>query len=221
MPSTLKFKDENGVWQGVDVIKGEPGYTPVKGVDYFTEADVQEIAETAAGMVEVSGGDDSDAYETAADVLLASGVIASGAAVDTKTYTGVTMRDLQAYRRFVFVWDGASNVGLTNTYLGFDDATFRKQIARFGGGGAKFFYKWVNSERTLLEIYGAGEGNSSLIDANVVVTQIPASLGDCCFYSGGCALFDLSSIAPDTELRIHITNVSTIDYNWYIKGLTV
>lgn len=34
---------------------GEPGKTPVKGVDYFTEADKQEIAEQAAGMVELDG----------------------------------------------------------------------------------------------------------------------------------------------------------------------
>lgn len=32
------------------------GKTPEKGVDYFTEAEKQEIAEQAAGMVEVSGG---------------------------------------------------------------------------------------------------------------------------------------------------------------------
>lgn len=42
--------------------RGEPGSTPVKGVDYFTEAEVQEIAEIAAEMVEVpdtpaAGGD--------------------------------------------------------------------------------------------------------------------------------------------------------------------
>lgn len=34
-------------------IQGEPGKTPVKGEDYFTEAEVQEIAEQAAEMVEV------------------------------------------------------------------------------------------------------------------------------------------------------------------------
>jgi hypothetical protein len=35
---------------------GADGKTPVKGVDYFTEEDKQEIAEQAAGMVEVPGG---------------------------------------------------------------------------------------------------------------------------------------------------------------------
>ena len=33
--------------------QGEPGYTPVKGTDYFTEADKQEIEQAAAALVDV------------------------------------------------------------------------------------------------------------------------------------------------------------------------
>lgn len=39
---------------GADGKDGAPGYTPVKGTDYFTEEDKQEIAEAAAGMVSIS-----------------------------------------------------------------------------------------------------------------------------------------------------------------------
>lgn len=35
--------------------KGAPGHTPVKGTDYFTDADKQEIAAAAADMVDVTG----------------------------------------------------------------------------------------------------------------------------------------------------------------------
>ena len=35
--------------------QGEPGETPIKGTDYFTEADKQEIASQAAGLVDLSG----------------------------------------------------------------------------------------------------------------------------------------------------------------------
>lgn len=52
--------------KGVDYFDGQPGYTPKKGVDYFdgedgkdyvlTEADKTEIAEQAAGLVEVPEG---------------------------------------------------------------------------------------------------------------------------------------------------------------------
>lgn len=44
----LKVKDDNGNVFEVLAIKGEDGqdgYTPVKGVDYFTESDKQEIVE--------------------------------------------------------------------------------------------------------------------------------------------------------------------------------
>ncbi len=69
--SVLKIKDENGIFQPVKTIRGAPGKTPQKGVDYFdgapgapgepgkdyvlTEEDKQEIA----GMVNASGGGDA------------------------------------------------------------------------------------------------------------------------------------------------------------------
>jgi hypothetical protein len=49
--------------KGKDGQPGKDGVTPVKGVDYFTPDEVQEIAEQAAGMVEVpeSGGSGGNA----------------------------------------------------------------------------------------------------------------------------------------------------------------
>lgn len=41
-------------------IVGEDGKTPVKGVDYFTDADIQEVAEQAAGMLDVPTGSWND-----------------------------------------------------------------------------------------------------------------------------------------------------------------
>lgn len=57
---------------GRDGVDGKDGYTPVKYLDYFTPADVQEIAEQAAGMVDVpSGGGGGDVgYETLVDIVL-------------------------------------------------------------------------------------------------------------------------------------------------------
>lgn len=45
----LRIKDESGNWISIAAIKGDKGdtgangYTPVKGTDYFTEADKQEL----------------------------------------------------------------------------------------------------------------------------------------------------------------------------------
>lgn len=41
---------------GADGADGKDGYTPVKGVDYFTEVEVEEIAEIAAGLVDLPEG---------------------------------------------------------------------------------------------------------------------------------------------------------------------
>jgi len=43
MASILKIKDENGNWIPVPAIQGAPGPAPVKGEDYWTEEDKQEI----------------------------------------------------------------------------------------------------------------------------------------------------------------------------------
>lgn len=46
MVATLKIKNADGEWVDIPAIKGdkgEDGRTPVKGVDYFTEADKQEL----------------------------------------------------------------------------------------------------------------------------------------------------------------------------------
>lgn len=43
------------IMDGKDGKDGVDGATPIKGTDYFTEADKAEIAQQAAGMVDVSG----------------------------------------------------------------------------------------------------------------------------------------------------------------------
>jgi hypothetical protein len=60
--------------------KGDPGKNPVKGTDYFTTEEVQEIAKQAAGMVEVpeGGGSSITAEEVQAMIDNSLGVIANG-----------------------------------------------------------------------------------------------------------------------------------------------
>lgn len=53
--SVLRFKDPvTNTWKEISTIKGDPGYTPIKGVDYFdgedyvlTDEDKAEIAQLA------------------------------------------------------------------------------------------------------------------------------------------------------------------------------
>ena len=52
------------------ITNGEDGYTPVKGKDYFTNADKQEIAELTAEMVDVPTDDHiNDLIHTALGVI--------------------------------------------------------------------------------------------------------------------------------------------------------
>ena len=58
--SILRVKDENGNIIPIPAIKGDkgdPGKSPVVGVDYFTDADKQEIVEAVlAAMPTWNGG---------------------------------------------------------------------------------------------------------------------------------------------------------------------
>lgn len=92
--ATISITDKNGtttatVTNGRDGQNGEDGRTPTKGVDYFTPADVQEIAEQAAELIEVPEGGGGAAWEIVAK---------SGA------FTDVTMIELDCdfskYREF-------------------------------------------------------------------------------------------------------------------------
>lgn len=56
----LSWANNGGLENPASVnIKGADGYTPVKGTDYFTPADVEEIATAAAAKVEIPEGGSS------------------------------------------------------------------------------------------------------------------------------------------------------------------
>ena len=52
-------------------VKGEPGHTPVKGVDYFTESDKQEIAGEAAELVPVATTETAGKVKPSSDFEIA------------------------------------------------------------------------------------------------------------------------------------------------------
>ena len=46
--AVTKIRDKNGVFQSMLSIKGEPGHTPVKGVDYYTPEEIQAVEAAAS-----------------------------------------------------------------------------------------------------------------------------------------------------------------------------
>lgn len=61
--AVTKIRDKNGVFQSLLSIKGEPGYTPVKGVDYYTPEEIQAVEAAASAAAAQS----AQAAETAAN----------------------------------------------------------------------------------------------------------------------------------------------------------
>ena len=92
--------------------RGNDGYTPVKGVDYFTEAEKQEIAEQAAAMVEVpegsGGGVTEEQIATAVEAYMAENpnlMIVSGGGTATQSSTEI-YNHVMGGGDAIFVLDG-------------------------------------------------------------------------------------------------------------------
>lgn len=56
MSNIFKFRTSpSEPWQVLPVIKGQDGYTPQKGIDYFTEEDIQELIDMISlGEIDLS-----------------------------------------------------------------------------------------------------------------------------------------------------------------------
>ena len=83
-------KGEQGP-QGEPGEDGQDGHTPVKGVDYFTEAEIQQVAQDAADLVDISGK--ADKVSGAASGHLA-GLDASGDLTDSGIASTAVVRSV-------------------------------------------------------------------------------------------------------------------------------
>lgn len=85
----LKYrKDGSSEWQSFIAIKGEDGKTPVKGVDYWTAADRQEIIDslplTESGDIDLTNYATKDYVDSAIDNLDLSDIDLSGYVTKTE-----------------------------------------------------------------------------------------------------------------------------------------
>lgn len=175
-------------------------------------------------VIEVGSGSGGGGSETAQEVQLATGTIATGTEAYSIIDTGVTLATLKQYKRFVFVLKGASNVALANTYLTFATSNKWAIVRSSAVGGMVYGYEWLNRETSLLRVYGLYQGNPSLvrnIGSNFVVTTVGLILTDGLAGGGSIVLFDLSDVEDTETLKIYISNATTIDYSWEVRGLTV
>ena len=54
MVATLKIKNADGEWVDIPAIKGD---TPIKGIDYFTEEDKQEMIDSVLASLPIYNGE--------------------------------------------------------------------------------------------------------------------------------------------------------------------
>ena len=169
----------------------------------------------------------SSGLETAAEAQLATGTITPVEAT-TYTPTGVTLGDLRKYRRFVFVWKGASNTGADNMMLQFSTAApFREEIVRWSEGGMVCMFEWCDAEKTLLRTCVISGGNPSMVPS-VGSTYIKHSTYNrsttgLMFGAEGMILFSTKLAGLNDSSELFIANFSkiTIDYRWEIRGVTI
>lgn len=193
------------------------GVKPVAKTDEMTqEVGVDELG----GLFTKEGGGNSG--EILSELQLASGTVVAGAEAQSYIDTGVSLAMLKKYKRWLFAFGGASNVGLQNTYLKFNN---NYSIARSdSASGFIYQYEWLNVDTNLLRAYCVFQGNTSLVRAigsKYGLSSIPASWENGTAGKVGCILFDLSALNREETLGIFLSDATTIDYNWEVRGLTV
>lgn len=209
---------------------GEDGYTPVKGVDYFTEDEAQEIAELAAGMVDVPGGTEV----IRANELLASGSVAAGSSGFVET--GMTWGQLKEYSEFVLM---IASVGGNTNFPNNSDG-FRIRTATNGEywglpplgtldknySGAVVRVRFIDDEKTIYNI--SAEYNTAYQVKSSVAYSDASMLNyrSTGFYGsiyGGMGYVDLtahSAGAPDdSPVVLYFNTATTCEYEWKAIGV--
>lgn len=220
-PVTIEIPESGG---GIEVSGASVGQTiKISAVD-------ENGVPTAWEPVDLPSGDGGSCgcSETAEEAQLASGTLAAETAVNTFTPTGVTLGDLRKYRRFVFVWKGASNTGTSNMLLQFSATSmYASYIARFNDAGGYNCFEWLDEAKTLLRTSAKGSGNPSMVNAigtSLIGTVIANALTQgILFGTSSAQIFstEKAGLTDDSMLYLLNPNTPSIDYNWEIRGLTV
>lgn len=216
----LNIVDENDVQQIVkkhlEENTKEMATLTINGQQYNGSEDVVVEIEGA----ESSGGNNEIAQET----QLGTGTVATGTEANTLIDTGISLETLKKYKRFVFVFKGASSVVLANTYLTFKSIVSYAIYRSSPASGMVCGFEWLDAETGLMRVYSLYQGNTTLVQnigSKYIVTTVSGILSDGGVGGGSNILFDLSDLEDSDTLKIYISGTTTIDYAWEIRGLTV
>lgn len=214
--------------QGPQGDPGPAGADGPPGDDYvLTDADRQEIAEIAAGLVEVP----DSAETTRADELIASGITPTGAKGFVET--GMTWRQLKEYREFVLM---IASVGDNTNFP--SSCSFRIRTAtnfdywgmpplgRLDKSGAVVRVRFIDDEKT---IYGISAVYDTAYQVKTSVAYSEESMlnyRSAGFFGpihGGMGYVDLtanSAGAPDdSPVVLYFPAATTCEYEWKAIGV--
>jgi hypothetical protein len=157
--ATSQFQIKNGS-KGFPGNDGQDGKTPVKGVDYFTESEKQEVARAAAALVDV----DVDTSDFVSKSDTATQVIYSPLEVQSNYY-GPYETSTQYYDGFT-VWSDPNLSGGTGTKYG------AKGITLQGADGSVYDFKLVGEAA----LYGYNQtlATREWVEANTSSADIPS-----------------------------------------------
>lgn len=166
-------RGEQGVQgiQGIQGVKGDPGkdgtngkdgadgYTPIKGTDYFTEADKQELAEEAAKLVETTEGlwekiDGENGIRLRGTGGVATGNCAISAGDDKTASNGTAYKSVASGDHAVVFGYGNTCSGRTTLAQGLYNTVDKNDSAAFGQknivSGAQSFAAGMQNEITAM-----------------------------------------------------------------------
>lgn len=227
---------------GADGAPGSDGYTPVKGTDYFTEADKQEIAEQAAGLVsipnklpnpnaltftgavnatydgsepltvEIPSGGDGSTGHNITITELASGTIPSGTE-KVFTHTGITFGQLNGYKRVsIVVTNPSVNTGSDWAIVHNTDTTSWKMIDLTSQRG------YIELRKVADHIWDAlfktNTNTSSGLSSSPYAQYLTKNTGAV----AGTFVLNFTS-TQDDEICIYNKSKTTSDASWTIHGM--
>jgi hypothetical protein len=158
-------------------IKGESGITPVKGIDYFTEQDVEEIAEQAAELVEIpEGGGGVTSWNDLTDKPDFAPIATSGSwnDLEDKPFGDKLDFSKEVYRsmgKFTFtdVSDGKYYAISTNIFVNLISGKKYQLTVSYMGMSTYAMVEGVALYNTLLKQFTVtGDGGSFYYDGNVM-----------------------------------------------------
>lgn len=226
---------------GQDGSNGEDGKTPVKGTDYFTEADKQEIAEAAAELVdvptslptpnkltftgavsaefdgseavtvEIPEGGSGGGMGTVNETTLASGTLATGTAANTYTDTGLTVGDLRQWKMFGL----AIIAGQESTYWSIHFPNYTHKAFRAQRVKFRVLLEWADDSKTALRVY-LNSKVTGYENADIVKAIADVSDNFDMYFCGQLALVDVADSVAVTLLH---DKELTADVTWTIEGV--